>query len=156
MKPLVLAALALGICAAPAQAQDAHRPRPRMEDMQQRIQDRVAVALNLTDAQKGSFAEIRAKHKAALDSRRAAAQAAHKAFAEAMKSPDAKPEDLRNLHRAQADAAFELLLEHRAQRIEFRAILTPEQREKAAKLEGRMEGRMEGMRRMHRGGMAGM
>ncbi|BDU72514.1 Spy/CpxP family protein refolding chaperone [Mesoterricola silvestris] len=148
MRTLASAALALGIGLTPVLAQDAPPPRPRMGD---RLPDREARfdrALNLTEAQKTSVKEIRGKHKAAIESRRAAAETAHKAFADAMKNPDAKAEDLKALHRAQADANLDLLLEHRAQRMEIRAILTPEQREKAARLMGRLEG----MRMRHPGG----
>lgn len=151
MKPLVVSVFALGICLLPAQAQDASAPRPRKEDRQPRMQEHLERALHLTDAQKTTVGEIRGKHKAALETKRAAAQSAHKAFSEAMRNPDAKPEDLKTLHRAQADASLDLLLEHRAQRQEIRAILTPEQREKAARIEGRMEGRMMG----HGGGFPG-
>jgi len=148
MRTLATAAFALGICLAPALAQDAPVPRPRMGDRLPRLEERFDRALHLSDAQKASVKEIRARHRPALEARRATAETAHKAFSEAMKNPEAKPEDLKTLHRAQADANLDLLLEHRAQRMEIRAILTPEQREKAARLLGRMEG----MRMRHPGG----
>jgi len=149
MKPFVIAALTLGVCLTPSFAQGDARPRP--EAFQQKMQDRMDKALNLTDAQKASVKDIRAKHKAALETKRKASEDAMKAFREGLRSPDTKVEDLKTLHRTQADANLDLLLEHRAMRGEIRAILTPEQREKAARLEGRMEGRMMG----HRGGFGG-
>ncbi len=147
MRTLAPAALALGICLAPALAQDAPAPRPRMGDRMDRMEERFDRVLHLTDAQKESVKEIRARHKPAIEARRAALDTARHAFGEALKNPDAKPEDLKTLHRAQADASLDMLLEHRAQRLEIRAILTPEQREKAAGLLGRMEG----MRMRHGG-----
>jgi Spy/CpxP family protein refolding chaperone len=151
MKTLSLAALALGMCLAPAQAQDAPAPRPRMGDRLPKVEERFDRALRLTDAQKASVKEIRARHKAAIDAKRATAETSRKAFEESIRNPEAKSEDLKALHRTQADANLDLLLEHRAQRLEIRAILTPEQREKAARLLGRMEG----LRMRHPGGMPG-
>lgn len=148
MKTLATAVLALGICLSAAQAQDAPSPHPRKGDRHPRLEERFDRALHLTDAQKVTVKEIRDKHRSALEARRAAAETAHKAFSEAMKNPEAKPEDLKTLHRAQADASLDLLLEHRAQRAEIHAILTPEQREKATRLMGRMKG----MRMRHPGG----
>ena len=107
-----------------------------------------APGLHLSEAQKTSFQAIHAKHQDSLAGKRKALEAAHAAFKEAEKAPDAKPETLKALHRTLSDAAFELRLEHRAMKQEIRAILTPEQREQSA----RFEGRMEGMRMSHRGG----
>lgn len=128
-----------------------HRERPRPEEFHKRMQDRVERALHLTDAQKASIKEIRARHHDGLQAKAHAAKDAGKAFMEAMHKPDTKVEDLKTLHRAQADANLDLLLEHRAMRQEIKAVLTPEQREKAARLEGRMEG----MRMGRRGGFDG-
>jgi Spy/CpxP family protein refolding chaperone len=152
MKYLAIVPLALGLSMMPASSQDAPKPRIRPGEMRERMQGRMEKALNLTEAQKASVKEIRAKHKAALESKRDAAMAAHKAFMEAFRKPEAKAEDLRTLHRAMADANLEAMLEHRAVRDEIHAILTPEQREKAARLQGRMEG----MRMGHRGEWPGM
>jgi len=155
MKPLALAALALGIVTLAAFAQTP-QPAPqatqtRGEGFRGKMEDRMDRALRLTDAQKASVKEIRAKHRAAVDAKMHAAKDARKAFGEAMHKPETKPEDLKTLHAAMASADFDLLMERRAQRQEIKAILTPEQRERAARLEGRMEG----MRMGHRGGMDG-
>ena len=96
--------------------------------------DRFVKALALTPDQKTRFDAVMAAHKAPLETKRKAS----------MKEPETKAEDLKTLHRAAADADLDMLLEHRSQRQEIRALLTPEQREKAARLEGRMEGRMQG------------
>ena len=153
MKRLALVALFLGAALAPGFAQD--RPRRdegpgRPEGMGPNLKDHLEKALKLTPDQKAKVDAIQARHKPAMEAKREAAQTARKAFMEAMKNVDAKAEDLKALHRAMADADFDALLEHRSQRQEFRAILTPEQREKAAWFEGRREGR-----RMHRGGGPG-
>jgi len=74
-------------------------------------------------------------------------RAAVQALFEAMQKPETAPETLKGLHRTLSDLEFDRLLEFRAMRQEMRVVLNPDQREKAA----RMEGRMEGMR-MARGG----
>jgi len=148
MKPLAFAALALGVTMLPGFAQEARNPRTRPGDVQERMLNHLDRALNLTDAQKASAKEIRAKHKDGMEAKRKAAQDARTAFTEGLGRTETSADDLRKLHRAMADAQFELLLDHRQMRQEFHAILTPEQREKAARLEGRMEG----LRMGHRGG----
>ena len=107
----------------------------------------MAAQLNLTEAQKASLKDIQAKHKDSFAAKKKAAMAARKAFFEAIQKPETAPETLKALHRTLSDLEFDRMLEFRAMRQEMRAVLNPEQREKAA----RMEGRMEGMR-MARGG----
>ena len=137
MRPFAIAALALAVTALTAFAQPAPGPRPGPD--REKRQERLDRALNLTDAQKATVKEIRAKHQQGAEARHKAAQDARKAFREALLKPETKPEELRTLHRAAADAELELMLDQRAQRQEIRAILTPEQREKAAFLIGRGE-----------------
>lgn len=146
-------ALVLGLGFLPASAQatpeapaakDVHRPnRPgpmgRGEGMA-KLEERFAIAVHLTDAQKASIKEIRSKHQATLEPRMKAAQEARKAFAEAARKPETSLADLKALHQAAADKTFDLRMDHRAQRLEIRALLSPEQREQAAKFEGRLEG----------------
>ena len=158
MKMFAPAALALGICMAgsaqaPAPA-PAPAPRPRMEEGRPRMMEHMARALHLTEAQKASIKDIHAKHQAALEGKRKAAGDTRRAFGEAVRKADTPAADLKKLHAAMADANLDLLLEHRAQRQEVHAVLTPEQREKAARLEGRMEGMR--MRREGRHGRSGM
>jgi len=140
MKPLAIAALALGVTMLTAFAQPAPEVLARPEAQRQKGQDRLDRALNLTDAQKTSVKEIRAKHREGAEARQKAAQDARKAFRDAFLKPETKVEDLKALHQAAADAQLAQLLDQRAQRQEIRAILTPEQREKAAFLMGRAEG----------------
>ena len=158
MKMFAPAALALGICLAgsaqtPAPAPPP-APRPRMEDGHKRMMEHMAKVLHLTDAQKATIKDIHAKHQAALESKRRTADDTRRAFGEAMRNHDTPAADLKKLHAAMADADIDLVLEHRAQRQEVHAVLTPEQREKAARMEGRMEGmRMRGEGRHGRRGM---
>jgi Spy/CpxP family protein refolding chaperone len=146
-------ALALGSGFLPAMAQGAPAPAPGCpmcspkEGPRGWMQGRMAEKLKLTDAQKTSLTAITDKHQASLAAKGKAAKDARKAFFEAMQKPETAPETLKGLNRAKADAGMEAMLEHRALRQEIRAVLTPDQREEMA----RMEGRREGMR-MGRGG----
>ncbi len=151
MKTLILATLVAGFSFAPGFAQDAPAPGPRGQDFHPRMMARIERSLNLTDAQKAAFADIRAKHTPQAEAKRKAAQDARKAFQDAMAKEDTPAADLRKLHQTMADANLDVLLEHRAARQEFHAILTPEQREKAARMEGRFEGMMMGRRGGHPG-----
>jgi len=114
--------------------------RGRMEDQ-----------LDLTPAQKASFQAIFARHKDSMAARRKASFAAREAFTEAVKKPETTPEALKALHRTLSDLRFDGMMERRTMRQELRAVLTPDQREQAA----RMEGRMEGMRMARSGGRGG-
>ena len=137
MKPLAIAVLALGVTMLTAFAQQAPEVRPRPEAPRQKLQDRLDHALNLTDAQKASVKEIHARHQGALEAKRKAAGDTRRAFGEALRKGDTPAADLKKLHAAMADANLDLLLEHRAQRQEVHAVLTPEQREKAARMDSR-------------------
>ncbi|MDR3670522.1 MAG: Spy/CpxP family protein refolding chaperone [Holophaga sp.] len=154
MHSLTLLGLAIAL---PAMAQ-APAPAPQAP-MQQpghswdKMMGRMAEKLNLTDAQKASCKDIVAKHKDNLASKGKAAREARRAFSEAVEKPESTPDTLKTLNRAAADARIEAMLEGRAMRQELRAVLTPDQREKAAYLMGRRAGM--GMDRGW-GGHAGM
>jgi len=105
------------------------------------MMERMAQKLKLTDAQKASCKDIVAKHRPALETKGKAAKEARRAFMEAVQNPESTPDTLKTLNRAAADARIEAMLEGRAMRQELRAVLTPEQREKAAYLMGRRAGR---------------
>ena len=141
-------ALALGTGSLPAMAQAAPAPQMASHDW---TEGRLAERLKLTDAQKASIREITTNHQAALAAKGKAAREARQAFFEALDKPGSSPDSLKALHRSMTDLGFEQLMEARAMRLETRAVLTPDQRELAA----RMEGRKEGMR-MAGGGMRGM
>jgi Spy/CpxP family protein refolding chaperone len=144
MHSLTMLGLALAL---PAMAQTPATPAPQaqapMQPMQQqgrswdKMMGRMAEKLNLTDAQKASCKDIVAKHK---DSLKAKGQAARGAFFEAVQKPETTPDTLKALNRTAADTRIEALLEGRAMRQELRAVLTPDQREKAAYIMGRRAG----------------
>lgn len=123
---------------------------PGQEKSHDWLQGRMAAQLQLTEAQKASLKAITDKHKASLASKRKAVMDARRAFFTALQNNDSSADALKTLHRTLSDLTFERMMEGRAMRQEIRAVLTPEQREKAA----RMEGRMEGMR-MARSGFRG-
>ena len=100
--------------------------------------------LKLTEAQKKSLKEIRAKQAEALKAKFTAAQEAQKAFHEALAKPETTNDQLRILHQKATDAQFEILLAHRETRNAIRALLTPEQREQWARFEGFEMGRRMG------------
>jgi len=143
--PLTVMALTFGLGFLPATGHECPcpDPGPRAE----KLDDRFATALHLTEAQKASIKELRARHKDGLEARRKAMETAWTAFREAERKPETRPEDLKILHRTASDLAFDLRQERKAIRREIGALLTPEQREKAAYLLGRMEAR----RGSHRG-----
>ena len=146
----------LGLAIAlPAMAQGSPAPAPPMPPMHGEghgwMQGRMAEQLKLTDAQKASLKDITAKHQAGLAAKGKAAHEASRAFFEALQSPETTPEALKGLHRTMSEANLDALLERRAMRLEIRAMLTPDQRERAAMMLGRMEGM-----RMARGGSGGM
>jgi Spy/CpxP family protein refolding chaperone len=103
-------------------------------------------SLHLTEAQKGQIKAIRAKHQEALQAKRASLREAQQSLRAAMKDAKSPESDLRNLHAQAADRHFNLILERRAMRQEMGALLTPEQREKAAELRGRMAERLRARR----------
>jgi Spy/CpxP family protein refolding chaperone len=107
------------------------------------LQGRAGARLGLTEAQKASCQTIVDKHRASLEQKRQAALEARRAYWEAARKPETSADTLRQLHRTLSDRAFEAQLERRALRQELRAVLTPEQRERAAWMEGRMAARME-------------
>jgi Spy/CpxP family protein refolding chaperone len=160
-------ALALGLGILPAAAQatpeapaakgmerpfrpGAMGPRPGMAMLEKRF----AAVVHLTDAQKASIKEIRAKHQPVIQQKVKASMDARKAFADAARKPETSKTDLKALHQTAADLAFEMRMERRAMKLEIRALLSPEQRELAAKFEGRVEGMMAA--RGGRGGRRGM
>jgi len=138
--------LALGL---PAQAQGT--PEAMHGKRAEQMEARVAKHLQLTEEQRSAIKALRAKRMPELQARRKAMEAAREAFRTAEAKPESKPEDLKALHRTFSDLAFDLKMDHRALRKDIGALLTPEQRVKAAYLLGRMEGRREG-RHGHEGG----
>jgi len=131
MKPLLWSTLVLTLAALPLAAQPAPR-RP----------GRIAQALNLSDAQRASIRSIREKHRPELRLRQDAARQAQAALRTALREPATPEAQLRTLHDKASAAQFEMLMTRRTVRQEVRAVLTPEQREKAAELRGMARERM--------------
>ncbi len=117
----------------------------------------LARALNLTEAQQASIKAIRDRHQPDLASRREAMRQAQAAFRAAFQDPATPEAQLRALHEKAAALRFEMQLTHRSIQQEVQAVLTPDQRIKAAELRGAAQARrQERLRRFRLGmGMAG-
>ena len=148
MKSLLWPTLILALTALPLAAQ-VQRPGHRTE--------RVSRALALTPAQETSIRSIREKHQSNLLQRRNATLQAQSALRAALREAATPEAQLRSLYDKAAAARFEMMLARRAVRQEVQAVLTPDQRVKAAELRDRAQARMRD--RMHRlrlaEGMAG-
>jgi Spy/CpxP family protein refolding chaperone len=127
--------LILALAAVPLAAQPQPGRGPRME--------KITRALNLTEAQKASIQTIREKHRPDLVLRRDTTQQAHAALRAALLDPATPEAQLRALHDKASAAQFEMMLARRSIHQEVQAVLTPEQRAKAAELRGM------GLARMH-------
>ncbi len=135
MKSLLWTALTLTLAALPLGAQAGpRREGPRTE--------RIAQALHLTDAQKASIKALRQKHQPELLRHREAVQQAQQALRTALQDAAAPEAQLRPLYDKAAAARFDLLLARRALQKETQALLTPEQRLKAAELRGFAQGQL--------------
>ena len=144
MRPLLWTALTLTLAALPLGAQGGpRREGPRAE--------RIAQALRLTEVQKASIKALRRQHQPDLLRRREAAQQAQQALRMGLQDMSTPEAQLRPLFDRAAAARFDLLLARRALQKETQALLTPEQRLKAAELRGFAQGqlreRMRGLRR---------
>ncbi|MBI3132254.1 MAG: Spy/CpxP family protein refolding chaperone [Acidobacteria bacterium] len=144
---LTLAALLPLTAALPAQAQEG---RGRWDGPRQAGRgERFARALQLTADQQNQIRALRASHRDAIAPLRASARAARAALAQALQDPATAEATLRDLHQKASEAHFQLLLAGRANRVQVRALLTPEQREKASVLRATHRERARGqMRRM--------
>ncbi len=168
LRTLVTSVLALGLVAQtpPAGAPGAPGqggPRGPMARAAGEAQAFMAHHLKLTEAQRGQMKAIRAKHQETVKAKQRAAMEARQALHKAAAKPDASAADLKALHQAASDRQFEALMAHRAIREESRAVLTPEQRAEADRMQALAEerrafrqGRMgKGMKEMKGGPMGG-
>jgi Spy/CpxP family protein refolding chaperone len=149
MTPLIQAPLLLALLALPLAAQSGPGRGPRSE--------RIGQALQLTEPQKASLQAIREKHRSALITTRDAVQHARIDLRTALRDPAIPDAQLRALYDKASSARFELILAQRSLRREVQALLTPQQRAKAAELRGRARaGMREDLRhRRQSEGMAG-
>jgi Spy/CpxP family protein refolding chaperone len=136
-----------------------------MADRMARAGERAAFMahhLKLTESQRAQFKEIHQKHRDTLQAKQKAAGEAREAFRKAAQDPAGSVDQLRRLHQAAADRQFEVMMEHRAVKLETRSLLTPEQRAEADRMqalgEEHRQFRMERMRKamQHRPGRPGM
>lgn len=123
-------------------------------DFQARHLEALSLVLGLTDAQK-------AQAKGIFDAAWEAAKPllpelrqAHEALVKAVESGSASDQQIQQLADTQAKLISQLIAIHAKAAIKFRALLTPEQRDKADKLRGLMRPSMAGAMRMlhHRAG----
>lgn len=89
---------------------------------------RLAEQLKLTENQKTQIQALHARHADAAKALRQSAAEAHRAFQEALRKPETPVDQLRTLHQAMQEKAFDLMMDRRALDSEIRALLTPEQR----------------------------
>ncbi|NWJ40317.1 MAG: Spy/CpxP family protein refolding chaperone [Geothrix sp.] len=134
MKPLLWSTVVLALAALPlaAQPETSRGQRP----------GRIAQALNLSDAQRTSIRSIREKHRPDLLLKRDAARQAQVSLRAALRNAATPEAQLRALYDTASAARFGMMLARRAVRQEVQAVLTPEQREKAAELRGMARERM--------------
>ncbi len=128
MNPLLWTALLLSLATLPLTAQP--------EAARDRRSERIAQALNLSDAQRTSIRSIREKHRAELLLRRDAVKQAQASLRAALREAATPEAQLRALHDKASAAQIEALLARRVVRQQVQAVLTPEQREKVAELRG--------------------
>lgn len=124
MTPLFRPFAILSLAVLPMLAQPAPGPR----------NGRMARALNLTEAQQTNIQAIREKHRPSLVAHRDTARQAQAALRAALQDPATPEAQLRLLHGKASAARFDLLLAGRAVHQEVQAVLTPEQRARAAEL----------------------
>ena len=128
MKTMLWSTLLLALLALPAAAQTGPDRGSRP--------DRIARALQLTEAQKASIQGIRAKHHSDLILRRDAVKHARIDLRTALQDTATPEARLRALYDKAAAARFDLILAQRSVRLEVQAVLSPEQRARATELHG--------------------
>jgi Spy/CpxP family protein refolding chaperone len=126
MKSMLWSTLLLALLALPLAAQSGPDRGSRPE--------RIARALQLTEVQKTSILGIRARHRPDLVLRRDAVKHARIDLRTALQDAAAPETRLRALYDKAAATRFDLILAQRAVRLEVQAVLSPEQRAKAAEM----------------------
>lgn len=139
MIPRTLLALVLGILPLAAAAPGSALKPPR-------ALAHLSEQLKLTETQLPQLQAIQARHAEAAKGLKQEEATARKAFQTALHNPETPVPQLRTLHQALQDKAFERLLDRRALDGEVRAILTPEQRQEWDKLLAYRQGMKRGRR----------
>lgn len=138
-------ALLLGLL--PLAAQPAPQtPPPAASAKANRAWTRIAEQLKLTENQKTQVQALHSRHADASKALRQSATEAHRAFQDALRKPETPVDQLRSLHQAMQDKAFELMMDRRTLDSEIRALLTPEQRTEWDKMLAYREGMKRGQK----------
>lgn len=95
--------------------------------------DRPGQRLGLTEAQRTAIQALQQKQRPAMMARLEAAQLARQSLAAALRDPEVKEAALRTLYDKAAATRFEAMMAKRNLQLEIGALLTPEQRMKAAR-----------------------
>ena len=96
-------------------------------------QERTAKMLGLTEPQRTAIQALNQKQRPALMAHMEAAQLAHQALAAALRDPQAKEATIRPLYDKAAATRYEAMMAKRTLQLEVGALMTPEQRMKAAR-----------------------
>lgn len=136
---LLASCAALSLLAQPGPGPDGGRPMAgRAEARFARAGEQMAFMahhLKLSEVQKSRMKELQQKNRPEIQAKQKAARESHAAFRSALQNPDSQTEQLRKLHQAAADRQFEVALAQRAAKLEVRALLTPEQRAEADRMQ---------------------
>lgn len=90
--------------------------------------------LGLTEAQRTAIQALQQKQRPGMMARMEAAQLARQALAAALRDPEAKEATIRPLYEKASATRYEAMMAKRTLQLEVGALLTPEQRMKAARL----------------------
>ena len=134
--------LVLGLGILPLAAQPSDTPNTPLVSPSGPLKGHLAERLKLTEDQKTQIQTVLTRHGETIKTRAQAAAEARKAFREAERNPEAMNDQLKTLYQAKSDQDFGLMLEHRSQQNEIRALLTPEQRTEWDKLRAYHQGAM--------------
>lgn len=111
---------------------------PRAEARMARAGEQMAFMahhLKLSEAQKARMQELQKKNRPEIQAKHKLVQESRAAFQAALHNPDTSTDQLRKLHQAAADRQFEVALAQRSAKLEVRAVLTPEQRTEADRMQ---------------------
>jgi len=143
MKSLFLSAMILVLTALPLSAQQGPTRGARAEH--------IAGFLKLSEAQQASIRALRGKSRPAMVLQMETLKQTRMALRGALADATTTDAQLRSLHDKASAAQFDLMLSRRAVRGEVQALLTPEQRTKAAELRALAKAsRQQRMIRIHR------
>ena len=132
MRPALWTAM-LCLAALPLLAQPAPGGGPGRGPGAAPRQERNARMLGLTEPQRTAIQALNQKQRPALMAHMEAAQLAHQALAAALRDPQAKEATIRPLYEKASATRYEAMMAKRTLQLEVGALMTPEQRMKAAR-----------------------